>query len=68
MKKYKNYLTHKRRHELNKAIREQIFELAHGEYWKFSSSLLPDRNNIIVVKIIRAMKYDIKKKFEASFY
>jgi 3-methyladenine DNA glycosylase AlkD len=36
---------------MNKAIREQLFELAEENYQKFSSALLPNINNILGVRL-----------------
>ncbi|MGO5091226.1 DNA alkylation repair protein [Clostridium sp. LCP25S3_F10] len=41
---------------MNKAIREQIFELADEEYQKFSSSLLPNTDNILGVRLPKLRK------------
>jgi len=58
---------------LNKTIREQIFELADKEYQKFSSSLLPNTDNILGVrlpqlrKLAKAIAKDDWRKFMANY-
>ncbi|EPY2303418.1 DNA alkylation repair protein [Clostridium sporogenes] len=58
---------------MNKTIREQIFELADKEYQKFSSSLLPNTDNILGVrlpqlrKLAKAIAKDDWRKFMANY-
>lgn len=63
----------KRSKTLNKTIREQIFELADEEYQKFSSSLLPNTDNILGVrlpqlrKLAKAIAKDDWREFMANY-
>ncbi|MCW6109246.1 DNA alkylation repair protein [Clostridium sporogenes] len=58
---------------MNKTIREQIFELADEKYQKFSSSLLPNTDNILGVrlpqlrKLAKAIAKDDWREFMANY-
>ncbi|MBU5299487.1 DNA alkylation repair protein [Clostridium sporogenes] len=58
---------------MNKTIREQIFELADEKYQKFSSSLLPNIDNILGVrlpqlrKLAKAIAKDDWREFMANY-
>ncbi|WP_434305068.1 DNA alkylation repair protein [Clostridium botulinum] len=59
---------------MNKTIRDQIFELADEKYQKFSSSLLPNTDNILGVrlpqlrKLAKAIAKDDWREFMANYH